>query len=195
MQIVRAERLVFMLSALVIGVLFVLDPAYPAQSKPQKPAAPTGVDKKNTRPTPLTPEEQKKLDDAKKQADEEKNAVFDPTVEKVDTNIVNVDAVVYNKKTGQIITGLKKENFAIFENGVKQNISSFATPESPITVTLVMEYSKWTEIFGRASGGIFQSGTTEVIRPVAQFLTQFIKPPNDYASVIAFDMRPAVMTG
>ena len=57
-----------------------------------------------------------------------------------------------------------------------------------------MEYSKWTEIFGRASGGIFQSGTTEVIRPVAQFLTQFIKPPNDYASVIAFDMRPAVIT-
>src|SRR5439155_422915 len=34
----------------------------------------------------------------------------------------------------------------------------------------------------------------EVVRPVAQFLTGFIKPPNDYASVIAFDMRPAVIT-
>ena len=33
----------------------------------------------------------------------------------ISTDIVNVEAVVYNKKTGQIITGLKKENFAVFE--------------------------------------------------------------------------------
>ncbi|HKX84126.1 MAG TPA: VWA domain-containing protein, partial [Pyrinomonadaceae bacterium] len=103
-------------------------------------------------------------------------------------------AVVFNKKTGQIITGLKKENFAIFENGVKQNISNFTTPESPITVTLVLEYSKWTEVFGRAGGGYFEPGVYESVRPVAQFLTRFIKPPDDYASVIAFDMRPTPIT-
>src|SRR5438105_1636654 len=194
MQFARAERLVFTLSAWVFVVLFALTPVLFSQSRPQKPAQPTGTDKKNTRPVPLTPEEQKKLDDAKRLAEEEKNAIIDPTIEKVDTNIVNVDAVVYNKKTGQIVTGLKKENFAIFENGVKQTISNFATPESPITVTLVLEYSKWTEIFGSAAGGIFEHGTNEVVRPVAQFLTQFIKPPNDYASVLAFDMRPAVIT-
>ena len=110
------------------------------------------------------------------------------------TKIVNVDAVVYNKKTGQIVTGLKKENFAIFENGVKQNMSSFATPESPITVSLVVEFSKWTEIFGRAAGGLFDPGTYEVVRPVAEFVSDFIKPPNDYASIIAFDMRPTPIT-
>src|SRR4029079_13679841 len=70
----------------------------------------------------------------------------------------------------------------------------FSTPDSPITVTLVVEYSKWTELFGSAAGGYFEPGTYEVIRPVAQFLTKFIKPPNDYASVIAFDIRPTPIT-
>lgn len=166
----------------------------PAQSKPQKPDAGTGDGKRNNRPRPLNEDEQKKADEEKKRADEEKNVIVDPTVEKVDTNIVSVEAVVLNRKTGQIVTGLRKENFAIFENGVKQNISSFSTPEAPITVSLVVEYSKWTEIFGSAAGGRFEPGTYEVIRPVAQFLTRFIKPPNDYASVIAFDLRPTPIT-
>ncbi len=165
-----------------------------AQSKPQKIEKPVGEGKKNTRPAPPSPEELKKIEEEKKRAEEEKNAIIDNTVEKIETNIVNVEAVVFNKKTGQIITGLKKENFAIFEDGVKKDISNFATPESPITVTLVVEYSRWSEIFGRAAGGYFEPGTYEVLRPVAGFLTRFIKPPNDYASVIAFDLRPTPIT-
>ena len=168
-------------------------PAALAQSRPQR-VEPRGSDKKNERPKPKTPEELKAEEEAKKRLEEEKNATVEEVVLTVDTDIVNVDAVVYNKKTGQIITGLKKENFGIFEDGVKQNISSFTTPESPITVTLVLEYSKWTELFGSASGGYFEPGVYESIRPVAQFLTKFIKPPGDYASVIAFDIRPTPIT-
>ncbi len=179
----------------IVSALFLLSTlGVVAQSKPQKPDPNQGSQKKNERPVPMTEEQRKKAAEDKKRADEEKNAIVDTTVEKIITNIVNVDAVVVNKKTGQIITGLKKENFAIFENGVKQNLSGFATPDSPITVTLVVEYSKWTELFGSAAGGMFEPGTYEVIRPVAQFLTRFIKPPNDYASVIAFDMRPTPIT-
>src|SRR5712692_10555654 len=66
----------------------------------------------------------------------------------VTTNLVNVDAVVYHKKSGRIMTDLKKANFAIFEDGVKMEITNFATPEAPITVTLVVEYSKLGETFG-----------------------------------------------
>jgi len=163
-----------------------------AQSRPQRPT--TGTDKKNQRPTPKTEEELKKEEEERKRKEEEKNATVEAGVVNIETNVVNVDAVVYNKKTGQIITGLKKENFSIFEEGVKKDISSFTTPESPITVTLVLEYSKWTETFGRANGGYFEPGVYESVRPVAAFLTQFIKPPNDYASVIAFDMRPTPIT-
>ncbi len=165
-----------------------------AQSRPQRPDPSKGEGKRNQRPTPKTEEELKKEEEERKRLEEEKKAVEEPGVVKVETDIVNVDAVVYNKKTGQIITGLKKENFAIFENGVKQSISSFTTPESPITVTLVLEYSKWTETFGNASGGYFEPGVYESVRPVAQFLSKFIKPPDDYASVIAFDMRPTPIT-
>ncbi len=162
-----------------------------AQSKPQKPTATTGDQKKNNRPSD---EDIKKAEDEKKRKEEEKNTIVDDTVEKITTNIVSVDAVVINKKSGQIINGLKKENFAIFENGVKQEISSFATPDSPITVSLVVEFSKWTEMLGAAAGQGWEPGTYEVIRPVSQFVAHFIKPPNDYASIIAFDIRPTPIT-
>jgi len=172
-----------------------------AQSRPQKPDAPKGTQKKNQRPIPKTEEElkqdeeQKKLEEEQKRLEEEaKNAVVDDEVLKIKTDLVNVDAVVYNKKTGQIITGLKKENFAVFENGIKQEITNFATPEAPITVSLVVEYSKWSEIFGTYASRGQEAGKLEVVRPVAYFLSKFIKPPGDYASVIAFDMRPTPIT-
>ncbi len=188
------RRSCFVLVTIAFAMFLLAATGAVGQSKPQKPDPNQGDQKKNTRPTPQTEEERKKAEAEKKRAEEEKNAIVDTSVEKINTNIVNVDAVVINKKTGQIITGLKKENFAIFEDGVKQNMTGFGTPESPITVTLVVEYSKWTELFGSASGGYFEPGAYEVIRPVAQFLGKFIKPPNDYASVIAFDIRPTPIT-
>jgi Ca-activated chloride channel family protein len=169
-------------------------PAVLAQSRPQRPDNQRGEGKKNQRPTPKTEEELKKEAEEKKRLEEEKSAIFEDDPVNVETDIVSLDAVVVNKKTGQIITGLKKENFQIFEDGVKQEISNFTTPESPITVTLLLEYSKWSEIFGRASGGYFEPGVYETVRPVAQFLTRFIRPPDDYASVVAFDMRPTPIT-
>jgi VWFA-related protein len=181
--------------SVILSLLAGLNVAVFAQSKPQKPDAPKGTQKKNQRPVPKTEEELKKEEEERKRAEEEKNAVQDDEIVKIDTNVVNVDAVVYNKKTGQIITGLKKENFGVFENGVKQDITNFAMPEAPITVSLVVEYSKWTEVFGGAgTRGTFESGKYEVIRPVAYFLSKFIKAPDDYASVIAFDMRPTTIT-
>ena len=111
----------------------------------------------------------------------------------ITTNLVNVDAVVYNKKTGQPALALKQQNFAIFVDGVKKDITNFATPQAPITVTLVVEYSKLGEILGYYGSGGMEPGQYEVIRPTAMFLSQFIKP-EDYVSVIAYDMRPTPLT-
>lgn len=193
MPVFTSIRLKSAILAAVAGLFFISEVSVLGQSKPQK-STPKGNEKKNTRPAPPTEEERRKAEEDRKRAEEEKNAIIDDTVERVESNIVNVDAVVYNKKSGQVVTGLKKENFAIYENGVKQNVSSFATPESPITVSLVVEYSKWTEMFGSAAGGYFEPGAYEVIRPVAYFLSRFIKAPDDYASVIAFDLRPTPIT-
>ena len=160
----------------------------PGQSRRQPP---TSTEKKNKRPTETgqqgqKPEEPLPPDLIGKPQEAEKVTVS--------TQIVNVDAVVYHKKSGQIVTGLKKENFSILVDGGPQTITNFSTPEAPITVAMVIEYSKWSEVFGRASGGGWDPGTYEVIRPVAMFLQQFVKPPDDYVSVVAFDMRPTTLT-
>ena len=112
---------------------------------------------------------------------------------KTTTNLVNVDAVVYNKKTGQVQTGLHKGNFQIFVDGEKKEITYFSTPEAPITVTLVVEYSKLGQAFGYYGSGGQEAGQLEVIRPTALFLSRFITP-QDYVSVIAYDMRPTPLT-
>ena len=152
---------------------------------------PTSNEKKNKRPaeTPGKEGEQEPLP-------KDLEPVKPQDLEKVSisTQIVNIDAVVYHKKSGQIVTGLKKPNFAIFADGAPQTITNFSTPEAPITVAMVVEYSKWSEYFGYASSRGYEPGTYEVIRPTAMFLSQFIKPPDDYASVVAFDIRPTPLT-
>ena len=50
-----------------------------------------------------------------------------PTI-RVSTRLVLVDAVVTDKK-GQPVTGLKPEDFVIEENGKKQKIAAFSTPQ------------------------------------------------------------------
>ncbi|MGH9970981.1 MAG: VWA domain-containing protein [Pyrinomonadaceae bacterium] len=159
-----------------------------AQSRRQPPAT---NQKKNPRPG------EKEQQGEKQQEPTPPDLVGKPQdAEKVTitTQIVNVDVVVYHKKSGQIVTGLKKENFAIFSDGNPQVITNFATPEAPITVVMVLEYSKWSEAFGYYGSGGFDPGTYEVLRPTASFLSQFIKPPDDYVSVVAYDMRPTPLT-
>lgn len=173
------------LSCLLIAGLYV----NPGLSQSRR-TPPTSNEKKNKRPgeTPKK-EEQEPLP-------KDLEPVAPKDVEKVaiTTQIVNVDAVVYHKKSGQIVTGLKKPNFAVYADGTQQTITNFSTPEAPITVAMVVEYSKWTEMFGLYGNGGYEPGTYEVIRPTAMFLSQFIKPPDDYASVVAFDIRPTPLT-
>jgi VWFA-related protein len=175
-----------LLLTLFISVAFGVS-SVAAQSRPQRPDQTTDQ-KKNQRVDP------EKTDEQKKQEAEAKRAVVDNEVLAIGTNVVNVDTVVYNKKSGQIVTGLKSSNFAVFENGIRQELTGFATPEAPITISVVVEYSKWSEIFGYYAASGLESGKLEVVRPVAYFLSRFIKPPNDYASLIAFDIRPTPIT-
>ncbi len=181
----RALFAVAVVSSLFAGLTLSL--AF-GQSRRQPP---TTNEKKNKRPGETTqpgekPQEPLPPDLTGKPQEAEKITIS--------TQIVNVDTVVYHKKSGQIVTGLKKDNFTIFADGVQQTITNFSTPEAPITVAMVIEYSKWSETFGLYASGGYEPGTYEVIRPTAMFLSQFIKPPNDYVSVVAFDMRPTPLT-
>lgn len=55
--------------------------------------------------------------------------------------VVNVDVVVTDND-GNYLNGLKKENFRVTEDGAPQTVSNFATVDAPITVVLLVEYSK-----------------------------------------------------
>lgn len=179
------------LLGLLIVISFVLSaiaaPAMLGQSRRQPPVS---DQKKNQRPPDKPPEEPKP---EPLPADLQPGKPQEAEKVTVTTNLVNVDAVVYNKKTGQPQMSLGKDNFAIFVDGVRKDITNFGTPEAPITVTLVVEYSKLTADFGYYGSHGMENGQNEVIRPTAMFLSQFIKP-EDYVSVVAFDMRPTPLT-
>ncbi len=66
----------------------------------------------------------------------------------VESNLVNIDAVVTDQD-GNILTGLKKENFRVLDDGQPQQITNFAPTEAPITIVILMEFSH------RFYGGVF----------------------------------------
>jgi Ca-activated chloride channel family protein len=173
--------------ALTLSLLGASDLRLFAQSRRQPP---TANQKKNKRPDPSQQqgEEKEELPPDLNGKPQEAETV------KVTTNVVNVDAVVYHKKSGQIITGLKQGNFAVFEDGEQKEITNFSTPEAPITVAMVLEYSKLTSALGYYGSGGFDLPTNEVIQPTAMFLSQFVKPPDDFVTVIAYDIRPTPLT-
>jgi VWFA-related protein len=160
-----------------------------AQSRRTQPTTP---EKKNKRPGEEKTDEQKKKEEEPPPPQDILN-VPQTEVEKVSTNLVNVDAVVIHKKSHQLIANLTKANFAIFEDGVKQEITNFSTPEAKLNVAVVIEFSKWTEAFGLAQTNGWDWGKTEVIAPAAAFMQDAVSR-GDYVSVVAFDMRPTTLT-
>jgi Ca-activated chloride channel family protein len=180
------------LSLLLVFLLLLGSSANLVRSQSRR-QPPTTNEKKNKRPGE-TPKEGEKKQDEPLPPDIAPTKPQDIEKLSITTQVVNVDAVVYHKKSGQIVNGLKKPNFAVFADGVQQTITNFSTPEAPITVAMVVEYSKWTEEFGLYGNGGYEPGTYEVIRPTAMFLSQFVKPPDDYVSVVAFDIRPTPLT-
>jgi VWFA-related protein len=159
-----------------------------AQSRRQPP---TGTQKKNKRPDGT---EKKEGEQQEELPPDLMGKPQEAEVIAVTTNVVNVDVVVYHKKSGQIITGLKQGNFSVFEDGAQKEITNFSTPEAPITVAMVIEYSKLSAAIGAAGSGGFEPGQFEVLRPMAMFLSQFVKPPDDFVTVVAYDIRPTPLT-
>ena len=69
----------------------------------------------------------------------------------VQSNLVNVDTVVTDQD-GNLVTGLKRENFRVLDDGQPQQITNFAPTDAPITIVILMEYSStyWGYFGGKA---------------------------------------------
>src|SRR6202023_1191181 len=93
--------------------------------------------------------------------------------------VVNVDVVVTDNN-GNYLTGLKKENFRITEDGSPQTITNFAATEAPITIVLLLEFSRLG----------YQIFTANARNWSAAFLGNL--KPSDWVALETFNMRPHV---
>jgi VWFA-related protein len=94
----------------------------------------------------------------------------------VDVPVVTLE-VIATTKNGDILTGLKKENFKVFDDGAPQTITNFAPTDAPITMVIVMEFS------GRAYG---------LLAAYAKFWSDALFPnlqQKDWVALETFDMK------
>ncbi len=136
-----------------------------------KPGDPVKADEQD--PVPPTPKGQK-----------------DEPALKLSTQVVGIQVSVIDKKTGRLIPGLKKKNFTVYEDGVKQELSNFAPGEGPATVVLLLDNS----FNNRYLRGSYYDPTwsQEIFQSAAGFVQLFVKP-KDFAAVVTFSMKPKVI--
>ncbi|MGH9839339.1 MAG: VWA domain-containing protein [Blastocatellia bacterium] len=58
---------------------------------------------------------------------------------KVQTELVNVDVLARQRQTGRIIGNLTKDDFTVFEDGVRQTISHFSQDRLPLSIVLLVD--------------------------------------------------------
>ena len=64
----------------------------------------------------------------------------DGDVIRVDTDLVVVSTQISSRE-GKPVSGLRKEEFTIFEDGIEQEVAYFSNEEQPFTVALVLDMS------------------------------------------------------
>ena len=147
-----------------VGLLLPLGPAVLAQAPvgPQGGAPPPGQQQQNPNaPKPAKPGEQ---------------APDSGVSIAVDVPVVTLD-VVATTQHGDIIPGLKKENFRVLDEGVAQSITNFAPTEAPITMVVLMQFS------GNAYGwfAAYAKYWADALFPNLQ--------PKDWVALETFDMK------
>lgn len=93
-------------------------------------------------------------------------------VVRVETQLVSVPAVITNS-AGRPLTGLRPENFVVFEDGQRQSIANFGTTEAPFEIALLLDTSGST----RADVSLIQQAANSFINSLRQ---------GDRVAIIAF---------
>jgi len=91
---------------------------------------------------------------------------------KLSTELVLLDAQVADKKTGRFIGDLKKEDFELYEDGVKQQITHFSQDKLPLSIVLLLDVSGSVQPF------------IDRIRQGALRALQQLKPEDEVALMI-----------
>ncbi len=97
----------------------------------------------------------------------------------VSVDLVNLQVLVTDAK-GNIITGMKPENFTIYEDNVKQEISHFAPIDAGITAVMLVEFSNNIYYF-----------VNDVWNAIYTFAGSMRK--DDWVAVMAYDMHTTIL--
>jgi VWFA-related protein len=168
-----------MLVALFLALVFGAPAVLRAQLRPRRAADEPAQTQPRKAPTPLP----KSAGGAsKREAGQEQTAeeVGEDEVVRINATLVTIPVSVLDRD-GRFISGLRKEDFRIFEDGNEQQVSYFATTEEPFTVALVLDTSGSTRF------------KLEDIQDAAiAFLDQL--RPEDKVIVVSFDESVRVLS-
>src|ERR1700756_90504 len=98
----------------------------------------------------------------------------------VEVPVVTLDVIAATNH-GDLLTGLKKENFRIIDDGVAQTISNFGSSEAPITIVMLMEFS---------SRGYYDWFAYQAKYWADAFFPNLKQ--KDWVALVTFDMKPRV---
>src|SRR3954471_5690324 len=103
---------------------------------------------------------------------------------KSDVDIVTVDAAVVDNR-GNFIPGIPRGNFRLLEDNVPQQIKNVEMGAAPMTIALVIEFSN-----------LFQKYWSSIWYQTLQLAWGFAESlkPEDYCAVVAYDIRPEILT-
>ena len=127
-------------------------------------------------PRPMPPSSEQGVPKASSDQPEQKD--FEARIS-VKAPLVNVEIFVTDQD-GRVLSGLKKDNFRILEDGRAQTITHFESANAPITIAMLMEYS------GRAYNHFAYKA--------ASWGTNFLNhlDPLDWVALVTFDIKPTV---
>ena len=102
---------------------------------------------------------------------------------KLKGELVVLDAQVLHKKTGLAVDKLAREDFSIYEDGVKQHISHFSQDKLPLSVIILVDVSGSVTPNARAAGKLLR-GAYDAMK---------LLKPQDEVALMQFAARAAVV--
>ncbi|GAB4230683.1 MAG: hypothetical protein Kow00109_02560 [Acidobacteriota bacterium] len=123
---------------------------------------------------------QRPIEEEDKQIEEKESKPAVGAAIRLEVQQVRVDVTVQDRDRN-LITGLQKEHFKVFEDGVEQEITYFEPVEAPMTAVLIVEYSKvlpWELLY-------------EAIMASYTFVDNMRQ--GDWVAVVAYDIRPEIL--
>jgi len=102
-----------------------------------------------------------------------------PRANKLDPSLVTVNVAVVDED-GYAVTGLKRGNFSLYDDGDSQPLVDFAPASEPVTIAVLMEYS--SSYYGYFAG------------KAADWTASFVNhvEPHDWIALVTYDLNSKV---